>query len=157
MAEERAQRRLTAILAADLVAYSRLIEADEAGTRARLKVLHLELIDPQITADDGRIVKTMGDGILVEFPSVVDAVHCALAIQRFMRLRNVGIPEEIRMVLRIGVNTGDVIIEGEDIHGDGVNVAARLEGSSVKGGMISSSSSNWAGTPFSSRCVSTTA
>jgi adenylate cyclase len=128
MAEERVQRRLAAILAADVVGYSRLIEADEAGTRARLRSLQLELFDPRIAADGGRIVKTMGDGFLVEFPSVIDAVHCALAIQRLMRLRNVGIPEIIRMELRIGVNTGDVIIEDDDIHGDGVNVAARLEG-----------------------------
>ena len=127
MAEERVQRRLAAVMAADVVGYSRLSEADEAGTRARLRVLHLELLDPLIAADGGRIVKTMGDGILIEFPSVVDAVHSALAIQNAMRLRNVFISEEIRMELRIGVNTGDVIIEDDDIHGDGVNVAARLE------------------------------
>jgi TolB-like protein len=128
MADERVNRRLAAILAADVVGYSRLIEFDEAGTRARFRSLQLELIEPRIAADEGRIVKTMGDGFLIEFPSVVDAVHCALAIQTLMQMRNVGIPEDIKMELRIGVNTGDVIVEGDDIHGDGVNVAARLEG-----------------------------
>ena len=128
MAEGRVQRRLAAILAADVVGYSRLIEADEEGTRARMKGLHLELIDPLIAADGGRIVKTMGDGILVEFPSVVDAVHSALSIQGAVRRRNADIAEEIRIEFRVGVNVGDVIIEGDDIHGDGVNIAARLEG-----------------------------
>ncbi len=128
MADERVQRRLAAILAADVVGYSRLMEADEEGTRARLRSLHSELIDPQIAADGGRIVKTMGDGILVEFPSVVDAVRNALAIQGAMRRRNADVPEEARIEFRVGVNVGDVIIEGDDIHGDGVNVAARLEG-----------------------------
>ncbi len=128
MAEERVQRRLIAILAADVVGYSRLMEADEEGTRARLRSLHSELIDPRIAADGGRIVKTMGDGILVEFPSIVDAVRNALAIQGAMRRRNADIPEESRIVFRVGVNLGDVIIEGDDIHGDGVNIAARLEG-----------------------------
>ncbi len=128
MADERAQRRLAAILVADVVGYSRLIEADEEGTRARLRSLHSELIGPRIAADGGRIVKTMGDGILVEFPSVVDAVRNALSIQGAMRRRNADVPEETRIEFRIGVNLGDVIIEGDDIHGDGVNVAARLEG-----------------------------
>jgi adenylate cyclase len=128
MAEVRVQRRLAAILVADVVGYSRLIEADEERTRARMGVLHFELIDPRIAADGGRIVKTMGDGILVEFPSAVDAVRNALAIQSLMRQRNMGIPEEIRIEFRVGVNVGDVIIEGDDIHGDGVNIAARLEG-----------------------------
>jgi adenylate cyclase len=128
MAEERVQRRLAAILVADVVGYSRLMEVDEALTRARLRVLHAELIDPLIAADGGRIVKTMGDGILVEFPSVVDTVHCSLAIQSAMRLRNVFIREDMRIQFRVGVNVGDVIIEADDIHGDGVNIAARLEG-----------------------------
>jgi len=128
MAEERVQRRLAAILVADVVGYSRLMEADEEGTRARLRSLHSELIDPRIAADGGRIVKTMGDGILVEFPSVVDAVRNALSIQGALRRRNADVPEESRLVFRVGVNLGDVIIEGDDIHGDGVNVAARLEG-----------------------------
>ena len=128
MAEERVQRRLAAILVADVVGYSRLIEADEEGTRQRLRTLNAELIDPQIAADGGRIVKTTGDGILVEFPSAVDAVRNALTIQLAMTERNVLLPEDERLVFRVGINLGDVIIEGDDIHGDGVNLAARLEG-----------------------------
>jgi adenylate cyclase len=128
MAEERVQRRLVAILAADVVGYSRLIEADEEGTRTRIRSLHAEVIDPKIAADGGRIVKTSGDGILVEFPSAVDAVRSALAIQTAMSDRNDAVAEERRIVFRVGINVGDVIVEGDDIHGDGVNVAARLEG-----------------------------
>ncbi|MFT5181413.1 MAG: adenylate cyclase [Alphaproteobacteria bacterium] len=128
MAEERVQRRLAAIMAADVVGYSRLMEADEDLTRARLRSLYAELIDPLIAADGGRIVKTMGDGILVEFPSVVDAVRNAISIQAVMRRRNADIAAEMRIVFRVGVNVGDVIIEGDDIHGDGVNIAARMEG-----------------------------
>jgi TolB-like protein len=128
MAEGRVQRRLAAILAADVVGYSRLMEANEELTRARLMSLHAELIDPRIASDGGRIVKTMGDGVLVEFPSVVDAVRNGLAIQRAMRQRNAEVSTENRIEFRIGINIGDVLIEGDDIHGDGVNVAARLEG-----------------------------
>ncbi len=126
MAEERVQRRLAAILAADVVGYSRLIEADEEGTRSRLRKIHSELIDPQIAADGGRIVKTTGDGILVEFPSAVDAVRNALALQSAMADHNAEMPKSQHLVFRVGINLGDVIIEGDDIHGDGVNVAARL-------------------------------
>ena len=104
MAEERVQRRLAAILAADVVGYSRLIEADEEGTRARLRHVHSELIDPRIAADGGRIVKTMGDGILVEFPSAVDAVRYALAIQSAMEGRNAELPEDQRLVFRVGIS-----------------------------------------------------
>lgn len=128
MAEERIQRRLAAILAADVVGYSRLIEADEAGTRTRLRNVHSELIDPLIASDGGRIVKSTGDGILVEIPSAVDAERNALAIQSAMADHNAALPEDQRLVFRVGINVGDVIIEGEDIHGDDVNVAARLEG-----------------------------
>ncbi len=128
MAEKRVQRRLAAILSADVVGYSRLIEADEEGTRARLRSLHAELIEPKISTDGGRIVKTTGDGILVEFASAVDAVRNALAIQEAMRRRNADVAEANRIEFRVGINVGDVIIEGEDIHGDGVNVASRLEG-----------------------------
>ena len=112
-----------------------LMEADEERTRARLGVLHFELIDPRIDADGGRIVKTMGDGILVEFPSAIDAVRSALAIQEDMRRRNANVPEDARLDYRVGINVGDVIIEGDDIHGDGVNVAARLEGLCDPGGV----------------------
>ncbi len=127
MAAERVQRRLAAILVADVVGYSRLMEADEEGTRVRLRSLHSELIDPRIAADGGRIVKTTGDGILVEFPSAVDAVRNALAIQTAMPGRDANLPEDRRIAFRVGINVGDVIVEGDDIHGDGVNVAARLE------------------------------
>jgi len=128
VAEERVQRRLAAILAADVVGYSRLMEADEEGTRTRLRSLHAELIDPRIAADGGRIVKTTGDGILVEFPSAVDAVRNAIAIQTAMAVRDEALPENLRVMIRVGINVGDVIVEGDDIHGHGVNVAARLEG-----------------------------
>ena len=111
MAEERVQRRLAAILAADVVGYSRLMEADEEGTRARLRSLHAEVIDPRIAADGGRIVKTMGDGVLVEFPSAIDAVRNALAIQAAMRRRNADVAEDYRIVFRVGINVGDVIVE----------------------------------------------
>ena len=127
MGEQRVQRRLAAILAADVVGYSRLVEADEAGTVARLKTLQTDLIHPMIDQDGGRVVKVMGDGVLVEFGSSVDAVRNALAIQREIAQRNQDLPEENRMVFRVGVNIGDVIIDGDDIQGDGVNVAARLE------------------------------
>jgi len=128
MAEERVQRRLAAILVADVLGYSRLIEQDEEGTRARLRSIQAELIDPRIAADGGRIVKTSGDGILVEFGSAVDAVRNALAIQEAMSGRDSNLSEDGRIIFRIGINVGDVIIEGGDIHGDGVNVAARIEG-----------------------------
>ncbi len=140
MAEERVQRRLAAILVADVVAYSRLMEKDEAGTLARLKALRADLIDPRIAADGGRIVKTMGDGLLVEFPSAVDAVRNALDIQAVMARRNADLAEDHRMEFRVGINLGDVIIEGDDIHGDGVNVAARLEGLCEPGGVYVSGS-----------------
>ena len=127
MAEERVQRRLTAILAADVVGYSRLMSGDEAGTLATLKAHRKEFIAPETAKHGGRIVKLMGDGALVEFPSVLDAVECAVAIQQGMAVRNTGGPKDRSIVFRIGINLGDVIIEGDDIYGDGVNVAARLE------------------------------
>ncbi len=135
MAEERVQRRLTAILAADVVGYSRLIGLDEEGTIARLKAVREELIDPDIARHQGRIVKTTGDGILVEFPSVVDAVRCAVEVQRGLTEREADVREERRIELRIGVNLGDIVIDGDDILGNGVNVAARLEGLAEPGGV----------------------
>ena len=120
-------RRLAAILAADVVGYSRLMAADEAGTHARLKALRQDFIEPKIAEHHGRVVKLMGDGALVEFASVVDAVECAAAIQSGVAERQAELPEDRRIAFRIGINIGDVIIEGEDIYGDGVNVAARLE------------------------------
>ncbi len=129
------ERRLTAILAADVVGYSRLMELDEVGTLAALKAHREELVDPAIAEHRGRIVKLMGDGTLVEFASVVDAVTCAVAIQTGMADRNDDAPEDRHFELRIGVHLGDIIVEGEDIYGEGVNVAARLEGLAEPGGI----------------------
>jgi adenylate cyclase len=120
-------RRLAAILAADVAGYSRLMGADEEGTLERLKALRRELLDPKIAEHHGRIVKTTGDGILVEFASVVDAVRCAVAVQQAMPERNAGVAADNRIELRIGINLGDVIVEGYDLYGDGVNIAARIE------------------------------
>jgi TolB-like protein/class 3 adenylate cyclase len=125
---ERVERRLAAILAADVAGYSRLMERDEAGTLARLRALRRDLIDPKIAEHKGRIVKTTGDGFLVEFPSVVEAVACAVAMQRGIATRNNATDGDERIQFRIGINSGDVIVEDGDIHGDGVNIAARLEG-----------------------------
>jgi adenylate cyclase len=135
MAEARVQRRLAAILAADVAGYSRLMGADEEGTLAALKKLRRELADPKIKEHRGRIVKTTGDGLLVEFASVVDAVRCAVEVQQEMAERNVGVPEEQRIQFRIGINLGDIIKDGRDIYGDGVNVAARLEALAEPGGI----------------------
>jgi adenylate cyclase len=129
------ERRLCAILAADVVGYSRLMGEDEAGTLERLKSLRKELVQPGITARKGRIVKLMGDGLLAEFPSIVEAVQCAVDIQAAMPDREPGLPEDARIRLRIGVNLGDIIGEGSDIYGDGVNLAARLEGLAIPGGI----------------------
>src|SRR5262249_49967955 len=120
-------RRLTAILAADVAGYSRMMGADEEGTHERLRGHFRELIDPKIGEHRGRIVKNTGDGFLAEFPSVVDAVRCAVEVQGRMADREPEVPEERRIRIRIGINLGDVIAEEEDIYGDGVNVAARLE------------------------------
>src|SRR6516165_1674938 len=132
---ERVERRLAAILAADVAGYSRLMGEDEEGTLARLQAYRRELVDPEIAEHRGRIVKTTGDGLLVEFPSVVEAVSCALAVQRAMAERDVATHEEQRIAFRIGVNLGDIIVEDGDIHGDGVNIAARLEGVAEPGGI----------------------
>ena len=122
------ERRLAAIMVADIVGYSRLMGVDEAGTLRRLKALRREVIDPSIAAAHGRIVKTMGDGLLVEFPSPVRAVSCAVQIQRAMLSRDTGLPEDRQFRLRFGINVGDVVAEPDgDLYGDGVNVAARLE------------------------------
>jgi TolB-like protein/class 3 adenylate cyclase/tetratricopeptide (TPR) repeat protein len=128
MGAEHIRRRLAAILAADVVGYSRLIEADEEGTHGRLKSLQAELVGPRIEGDGGRIVKTTGDGILIEFPSAVDAVRSALAVQSALAEHNANLPTDRRIIFRVGITVGDVIVEGDDIHGEGVNIAARLEG-----------------------------
>ena len=127
MAEARVERRLAAILAADVAGYSRLMGVDEEGTLAALKAYRRELIDPKIAEHRGRIVKTTGDGALVEFASAVEAVRCAMEIQRAMAERNANIPEDHRIEFRIGINVGDIIIDEGDIYGDGVNIAARVE------------------------------
>jgi TolB-like protein/class 3 adenylate cyclase len=127
LATERVERRLAAILAADVAGYSRLMETDEEGTLAALKAIRRELGDPKIAAHRGRIVKTTGDGLLVEFASVVDAMRCAVEVQRGMAERNAEVPQEKRIEFRIGIHQGDILVEDGDIFGDGVNIAARLE------------------------------
>src|SRR5438045_9631478 len=130
------ERRLTAILAADVVGYSHLMGANESGTLSALKTLRSDFVDPKIAEHQGRIVTQTGDGMLVEFPSVVNAVACAAEVQRGMRDRHADVPQESRIEFRIGVTLGDVIVEGEDIFGDGVNVAARLESIAKPGGIM---------------------
>jgi adenylate cyclase len=142
MAEARVERRLAAVLAADVAGYSRLMGADEEGTLAALRTHRRELFDPKIAEFRGRIVKTTGDGLLIEFASVVDAIHCAMDVQRGITERNVSVPQGKRLEFRIGINVGDVIIEDNDIFGDGVNVAARLEGIAEPGGIVISANAH---------------
>src|SRR5712672_728352 len=134
----RVGRRLAAIVAADVAGYSRLMGLDEVGTARTLRE-HRKVTDALVAKHSGRLVKTTGDGVLLEFPSVVDAVECAVAVQAVMAQRNEGIPQDRRMLFRIGINLGDILIEGDDILGDGVNVAARLEGIAEPGGICISS------------------
>ena len=135
----RVGRRLAAIVAADVAGYSRLMGLDEVGTARTLRE-HREVTDALVAKHGGRLVKSTGDGVLLEFPSVVDAVECAVAVQAVMAQRNEGVPVDRRMLFRIGINLGDILIEGDDILGDGVNVAARLEGIAEPGGICISSS-----------------
>ena len=135
MAEERAHRRLAAILAADVVGYSRLMEQDETGTLAAVQALQSNLIEPAIVRHGGRLVKLMGDGVLVEFPSIIEAVQSAIDIQREIGARNRTVSKRARIALRIGLHVGDVIVENEDLYGDGVNIASRLEGIATIGGI----------------------
>ena len=135
MDEAPVERRLAAILAADVVGYSRLMGADEVGTLRALRLYRRELIDPTIAARRGRIVKTTGDGMLAEFPSAVEAVACAISVQQAAARRNEGVPEDKRLIFRVGINVGDIIVEANDIFGDGVNVAARLESLCEPGGI----------------------
>src|SRR5262250_3153065 len=135
MAEERAQRRLAAIVCADVAGYSRLMERDESGTLAALKSHRAKLIDPLVEDHGGRIVKSTGDGLLLEFPSVVAAVECAVVMQRGMAERTANIPSDDAIHFRIGIHLGDVIVDGDDIHGDGVNIAARLQEIAEPGGI----------------------
>ena len=132
---EKVERRLAAILSADVVGYTRLIRADEEGTLARFRAHRAELVEPKIAEYKGRIVNLMGDGWLVEFASVVSAVRCATEVQRGMSARNAGVPEDEQIVLRVGINLGDVIVEGDDVHGDGVNIATRMQEIAPSGGV----------------------
>jgi class 3 adenylate cyclase len=131
----RVERRLAAILAADVAGYSRLIGSDEEGTLARLRALRAEITDPKIAAHRGRIVKTTGDGLLVEFASVVDALRCAAEVQAAMTQNNAALQPDRHIEFRIGINVGDIVVEDGDIFGDGVNIAARLEGLAEPGGI----------------------
>jgi adenylate cyclase len=133
--QARVERRLAAILAADVAGYSRLMEADEEGTLTALRAIRRELGDPKIAEHRGRIVKTTGDGLLVEFQSVVDAVRCAVELQRGMAEHNAAVPQDKRIEFRIGIHQGDIIADDGDIFGDGVNLAARLEGLAEPGGI----------------------
>jgi TolB-like protein len=136
MSDQAPQRRLAAILAADVVGYSRLMQADEAGTLAALKSRRAEILQPLVSKHRGRIIKVMGDGVLVEFASAVEAVSCAVALQEAMAVANEAAEESHRVVLRIGINLGDVMVEGGDLYGDGVNIAARLEGLAEPGCVV---------------------
>jgi adenylate cyclase len=136
MAEQRAQRRLAAILAADVVGYSRLMEIDETATLAALKSRRKDVLDPLVAKHHGRVFKTTGDGVLVEFASAVNAVQCAVDLQQAMAAANGGQPDDHHIILRVGVNLGDIIVEGSDLYGDGVNIAARLEGIAEPGAVL---------------------
>src|SRR5689334_9643895 len=127
MSEQAPRRRLAAILAADVVGYSRLMQTDEVGTLNALKARRSEILQPLVAKHQGRVVKMMGDGALVEFASALNAVQCGVELQDAMAAANVELPEDRRIVLRVGINLGDVIVEGSDLYGDGVNIAARLE------------------------------
>ena len=140
--EARVERRLAAILAVEVAGYSRLMGTDEEGTLAALRAVRRELGDPKIAEHRGRIVKTTGDGLLVEFASVVDAVRCAVEVQREMIARNAAVPAGRRIEFRMGINVGDIIIEDGDIFGDGVNIAARLEALAEPGGICLSAAAH---------------
>jgi len=142
MSEGRVERRLAAILAVDVAGYSRLMGADEEGTHERLKAHFAELVHPKVTELRGRVVKNTGDGLLSEFPSAVDAVRCALEVQREMIAHNAATPAGHRIEFRMGINVGDIIIEASDIFGDGVNIAARLEALAEPGGICLSAAAH---------------
>jgi adenylate cyclase len=143
MAASRVERRLAAIMATDIAGYSRLIEADEADTLATIKRLRSQVMDPLLAEYKGRVVKLMGDGALVEFGSVVDAVACAIALQTGIVNDQEDISPECRIRLRIGINLGDVVVEGDDLFGDGVNVAARLQSMAEPGGICIAETVHW--------------
>src|SRR5665213_883026 len=131
----RVERRLAAVLAADVAGYSRLMGADEEGTLARLKAARKAFVDPAIASHRGRIVKTTGDGLLVEVVSAVDAARCSVEVQRAIASQNADVPQDVRIEFRIGIHVGDIIIDDNDIFGEGVNIAARLEGIAEPGGI----------------------
>src|SRR4051794_32439161 len=135
LAEQRMERRLAAVLAADVAGYSLLMGRDEEGTLTQLKAFRKTLVDPTIALHRGRIVKTTGDGMLVEFASAVDAARCAVEVQRGVAVENVDVPQQARIEFRIGIHVGDIIFDDNDIYGDGVNIAARLEGIAEPGGV----------------------
>ena len=135
MTREGIERRLTVILSADVVEYSRLMAADDAGTFAQLKTLRKELIEPKTAEYNGRVIKLTGDGTLMEFASVVDTVNFAIDVQRSMMERNTSVPEDLQVRYRAGINIGEIIVDDDDIYGDGVNIAARLEGLAELGGI----------------------
>ena len=130
------ERRLAAVLAADIVGYSRLMEQDEAGTLTALKTRRKDVLEPLVARYQGRVFKVTGDGVLVEFGSAVNAVQCAVELQHAMAAANVDLPETRHIVLRVGINLGDVLVEGGDLYGDSVNIAARLEGIVEPGGVL---------------------
>ena len=136
MVEDRLQRRLAAILAADVVGYSRLMEMDEEGTLSALKARRKEIVSPLVAQHQGRVFKVTGDGIMVEFASAVNAVQCAIDLQQAMAAAAADQPEDRRIVLRIGINLGDIVVERGDLYGDGVNIAARLESAADPGGIF---------------------
>src|SRR5262244_51565 len=136
MAEDRIQRRLAAILAADVVGYSRLTQLDEPGTLAALKARRKQILQPLVAKHHGRVIRLAGDGVLVDFVSAVNAVECAVELQGAMNAANGDLPEDRRVVLRVGINLGDVMVDGGDLYGDGVNIAARLEALAEPGGIF---------------------
>ncbi len=146
-------RRLAAIFAADVAGYSRLMGADEEGTLERLKALRCELVDPKIAEHHGRIVKTTGDGMLVEFPSVIDAVRCTVEVEQAMPERNIGVAPDSRIELRIGINLGDVIVEGDDLYGGGVNIAARGAGGVAAAGSSGTARKVWPDLKFADSLI----
>ena len=142
MAEERAQRRLAAIVSADVVGYSRLMEQDEIGTFAALKSRRNGILEPLVARYGGRMFKVTGDGVLLEFASAVNAVQCAMDLQQGMAAANYDLARDRQIVLRVGINLGDVMVEGSDLYGDGVNIAARLEAIADPGGILVSSTAH---------------
>jgi class 3 adenylate cyclase len=136
MTEQAPRRRLAAILAADVVGYSRMMQADEAGTLSALKARRSDILQPLVTKYHGRVVKLMGDGVLIEYASAVDAVACAVELQKAMAAANTSSREDRHIVLRIVINLGDVMVEGGDLYGDGVNIAARLKASALGGSAV---------------------